>query len=264
MNVSISRNLLFSVLVLLLSALWVGADEAEQKGLAIAREADRRDQGFGDFSARLTMTLHDRQGRESVRSLRNRTLEQPEDGDKTLVIFDEPSDVKGTALLIFSHKTGDDDLWLYLPALKRVKRISGSNKSGPFMGSEFAYEDLSSAEVEKYTYRWLGEETLEGEKAFMIERVPVDPKSGYVRQVVWIDQEYRTLKIDFYDRKGALLKTLTQSGFERLLDRYWRPTRLTMVNHQNGKRSELLWTDMKLRSGLDARDFDQASLERIR
>ncbi|HSJ48359.1 MAG TPA: outer membrane lipoprotein-sorting protein, partial [Gammaproteobacteria bacterium] len=115
------------------------AETPEERGLAIAREADRRDQGWGDSSASMAMILRNSQGDESHRQVRVRNLEVEGDGDKTLTIFDEPLDVKGTALLTYSHKTGPDDQWLYLPSLARVKRISSRNKSGPFMGSEFAY-----------------------------------------------------------------------------------------------------------------------------
>ena len=146
------RLLLILTMSLLLLPLAAGAESPEEKGLAIAREADRRDTGFGDSTANLLMVLRNRHGQESVRNIRVRTLEVEGDGDKSLSIFDNPKDVKGTAFLTFGHKVGDDDQWLYLPALKRVKRISSRNKSGSFMGSEFAYEDISSPEVEKYTY----------------------------------------------------------------------------------------------------------------
>lgn len=240
-------------------------DEAAEQGRAIFEEAERRDEGFGDFTAELTMTLQDRQGRESIRRLRNRTLEQAEDGDKVLLVFDEPTDVQGTALLIHTHRSGDDDLWLYLPALKRVKRISGSNRSGPFMGSEFAYEDLGSTEVEKYTYRFAREDEHEGAAVFVVERFPTDDRSGYTKQVVWIDQEHhRTLKIEYFDRKDSHLKTLVQSDFGLFLDKYWRPGTLTMVNHQSGKTSVLEWKDYEFANGLTDRDFDRNSLARIR
>ena len=241
-----------------------GLDPAA-KGLAIAEEADRRDLGFGESEASLKMILRNAHGEESTRELRNRVLEQESDGDKSLVVFDHPRDVKGTAFLTFSHVDGDDDQWLYLPALERVKRISSSNKSGPFMGSEFAYEDISSQEVEEYTYSLLREEELAGEPTFVIERIPVHPKSGYTRQEVWIDKaEYRTFKIVFYDRKGDLLKTLEQGEFERYLERYWRPRRMTMVNHQTGKSTELLWSEYTFQNGYSDGDFNRASLSRAR
>ncbi|MEM6455943.1 MAG: outer membrane lipoprotein-sorting protein [Acidobacteriota bacterium] len=235
------------------------------KGRAIAEEADRRDAGFVDSEATLTMTLHNAHGETSTRTLRNRTLEQENDGDKSLVIFDHPRDVKGTAFLTFSHVDGDDDQWLYLPALRRVKRISSSNKSGPFMGSEFAYEDISSQEVEEYTYRYLREEEVDGQRTWVVERVPVHPKSGYTRQEVFYDQaEFRVLRTVYYDRKDDLLKTLDQTEFAQYLDRYWRPLRMTMVNHQTGKSTELQWSDFTFRNGYTDGDFDRASLARAR
>lgn len=242
------------------------AQDAAARGLEIAVEADRRDSGFGDFTAELTMTLRNRHGQESVREMRNRTLEVLDDGDKTLVIFDRPRDVQGTALLSFSHRVGSDDQWLYLPALRRVKRIASNNKAGPFMGSEFAYEDISSQEVEKYTdYRFVGEEELDGAATFVVERVPVDENSGYTRQIVWYDQEeYRVVKVDFYDRRNVLMKTLTYAGYQQYLGRYWRADEMNMVNHQTGKSTTLRWANLEFQTGLTDRDFDQSSLRRAR
>jgi outer membrane lipoprotein-sorting protein len=248
-----------------LMAVGAFAETPEEKGLAIAVEADRRDSGFHDQTAELKMSLRNRHGEESHRELRSLTLEQVADGDKSLIIFEAPADIEGTAFLTFSHSTGADDQWLYLPALKRVKRIASSNKSGPFVGSEFAYEDISSQEVAEYTYRYLREEEIDGQDAFVIERVPIDPKSGYTRQVVWVDQaEYRTLKVEFYDRKGDRLKTLTYGRYEEYLDAYWRPETMLMINHQTGKSTELTWRNYQFGNGLEDRDFDRASLARAR
>ena len=113
----------------------------------------------------------------------SKTLEVLEDGDKSIFIFEHPRDVSGTAVLTFTHKHGPDDQWLYLPALKRVKRISSDNKSGSFVGSEFAYEDLSSQEVEKYTYKWIQDAPCPGKEeitCFNSEDYPVDKSSGYI------------------------------------------------------------------------------------
>ena len=241
------------------------SDDPVAYGLAIAVESEKRDTGFGDFTAELTMILKNRHGETSERYIRSRTLEVIGDGDKTLSIFDKPRDVKGTAFLSFSHKEGADDQWLYLPALKRVKKISSNNKSGPFMGSEFAFEDLSSQEVEKYTYRYVGDDILDGISCFMLERDPVDPKSGYTVQIVWIDkEEYIPRKIDFYDRKSSLLKTLTFSNYKQYLDKYWRASEMNMINHQTGKSTRLEWREFKFATGLTARDFDKNSLKRAR
>ena len=241
------------------------AETDEEKGLAIAVEADKRDQGWGDQATTMKMTLRNSQGAESTREIRGKTLEIKDDGDKSLTIFDTPRDVKGTAFLSFTHALESDEQWLYLPALKRVKRISSSNKSGPFMGSEFAYEDISSQEVAKYKYKFIRDDKFNGRDVFVIEHYPQYKKSGYTKQVSWIDKKmYQPLKIDFYDRKKSLLKTLTQHDYKQYLDKYWRPSRLEMVNHQTGKSTTLLWLSYKFKNGFRSRDFDRNSLKRAR
>ena len=241
------------------------AETPEEKGLAIAIEADKRDQGFVDSTANMKMILRNRSGKESVRNVRVKTLEVTGDGDKSLSIFDEPADVKGTASLTWSHSQKPDEQWLYLPALKRVKRISSKNKSGPFMGSEFAFEDIGSQEVDKYTYKHLRDEALDGADTFVIERYPTDKNSGYTKQVAWIEKDrYVALKIEFYDRKGSLLKTLSANNFEQFLGKHWRPTEMNMVNHQSGKSTTLLFEDYAFKTGLSDKDFAKNALKKLR
>ena len=239
---------------------------AEERGLAIAIEAERRDSGFSDFTAEMEMILRNKHGKESKRHIRIKTLEVDNDGDKSLSVFDTPRDVKGTAFLTFSHKAGDDDQWLYLPALKRVKRINSRNKSGSFMGSEFAYEDIASQEVEKYTYKYLRDEVLDGIDCFVGESYPVDKKnSGYTRLVSWRDKtEYRLWKVEYYDRKKAHLKTLIFKNYRQYLGKYWRASEMNMTNHQSGKSTQLIWSQYQFKTGLTAQDFNKNSLKRIR
>ncbi len=241
------------------------ADEAAEKGLEIAQKAKAYDKGFGDFTANMQMTLHNKNGDVSVRHIRIKTLEVKGDGDKSLSVFDEPADVKGTAMLTWSHGLKPDDQWLYLPAVKRVKRINSRNKSGPFMGSEFAFEDLGSQEVEKYTYRLLGEEACGEFQCYKMERKPAYKYSGYTRQVSWIDKEaYRVIKVDFYDRKNEKLKTLTSENFQQYLGHYYRPDKMTMTNHLNGKKTVLEWKNYVFGTGLSDRDFRSQALKRLR
>jgi outer membrane lipoprotein-sorting protein len=259
-------SLALTVFMLSFTTSYALAETPAEKGLAIAKEVDLRNEDFGDFTADMLMVLRNKHGQESKRKMRIRTLEVKGDGDKSLSIFDTPRDVKGTAFLNFTHKTGDDDQWLYLPALKRVKRISSRNKSGSFMGSEFAYEDISSQEVEKYTYKWIRDEKYEGQECFVVEYYPVDQKnSGYTRQVTWLDKnEYRVLKVEYFDRKKSHLKTLTNKSYQKYLDKYWRAGEMFMVNHQNGKSTTLIWSDYKFQTGLKSSDFNKNSLKRAR
>lgn len=253
------------ICALLIMPLLAQAQSAEQKGLQIAKQADAYDAGFSDFKADMQMTLKSKQGQLSTRKIRIKTLEVTGDGDKSMSIFDEPADVKGTAMLTFSHGLKPDEQWLYLPAIKRVKRISSRNKSGPFMGSEFAFEDLGSQEVEKYHYKFLREESCGDYQCYVLERTPAYKFSGYKKIVTWLDKVgYRMVKADFYDRKNELLKTLSASGYRQYLDHYWRADKMEMVNHQKGKSTVLDWSNYRFKTGLSDRDFKPQSLKRAR
>ncbi|MCO7226339.1 outer membrane lipoprotein-sorting protein [Pleionea sp. CnH1-48] len=245
--------------------LSVVAETAEEKGLAIAQESDRRNTGWRDSKASMEMILRNQAGRESRRKIRIQSLEVEGDGDKGLTIFDEPKDVQGTAFLSFSHSIKPDEQWLYLPALKRVKRISSSNKSGPFMGSEFSYEDLSSFELEKYKFKYLRDDKVGEHDVFVLESTPQYKHSGYKRLVTYIDKaEYRSVKIEFYDRRNELMKTLVSSEYQKFLDKYWRPLNMEMTNHQTGKSTTLKWSDYEFQTGVKESNFSKSALKRLR
>ncbi len=236
------------------------AQTPEERGLEIALAAEQADLGFNSSSVELKMTLKNKNGQTSERNLTTKTLELTEDGDKSLIIFNSPKDVKGTSTLTFTHKIGSDDQWLFLPSIKRVKRISSNNKSGPFVGSEFAYEDLSSQEIEKYSYKFLDE----NDNLLLVEQDPVDPKSGYTRRIVSYnkDKDYRIEKVDFYDRKNALLKTLTYSDYNIYKDKFWRAGTFNMVNHQSNKETLLEFSHYNFDVELTDEDFTQVALKR--
>lgn len=237
-------------------------DPAVKKGYEIAAEADRRASGFVDSEESFSMTLRNKRGQERVRTLRVKSMERPDDGDWGLTIFDDPADVKGTAFLTYSHGIEPDDQWIYLPALKRVKRISSKNRSGPFMGSEFAFEDLSSFELEKYSYRYLRDQACGDQTCFVSEWKPLYDHSGYTRMEVQHDQdEYRVQQIDFYDRVGKHLKTMTLTDYTLYNDRFWRALQWEVVNHKTGKSTSLRYNSIELGVGLLERDFDKNSLK---
>jgi len=259
----LKKHIILAWLIILPLSAW--SQSAEEKGLEIAKEAERRNTGWDNSKANMLMTLISKSGNTSVRKIRVQSLEVADDGDKSLTIFDEPKDVQGTAFLSFSHAQVPDEQWLYLPALKRVKRISSSNKSGPFMGSEFSFEDLSSFELDKYQYKYIGDEMVDGQNVFVVESTPTYKHSGYTRLVNYIDQkEYRILKTEYYDRKNALLKTLTNTNYKQFLDKFWRAHKMTMENHLKGTSTILEWSDYEFKTGVDERDFNKNALKRIR
>ena len=243
-----------------------GDTEAQRAGFVVAARADRSDRGFGNSEVELEMVLRNAAGKESRRTLKITTLEIPDEsvGDKSLVVFDNPSDIKGTALLSHANILDPDDQWLFLPALKRVKRISSANKSGPFVGSEFAFEDFTALELNKYDYTYLREEEVDGLNTDVVERTPRYENSGYTRQVSWVDQDvYQVRKVEFYDRRGDLLKTLTLNDY-RDYDGVWRSQRMEMVNHQTLKSTDFIYGDYTFDIGLDDGDFVKGRLARLR
>jgi outer membrane lipoprotein-sorting protein len=264
-----AQGVLLAALVLT-GASTVAADEeasAEQRGFEIAARSDRTDRGFGDSKVELTMILRNRAGKESSRSLSISTLEIEDEnfGDKSVIVFATPADIKGTALLSHAKILEPDDQWLFLPALKRIKRISSVNKSGPFVGSEFAFEDFTTQELNKYSYRYVSGEACGELMCDVVERTPLYEYSGYTRQLSWVDQQdFQVRKVEFYDRRGDLLKTLVLMDYRQYEDRYWRPHRLSMVNHRTGKETDLIYSDFEFGTGLTDKDFVKGKLSQLR
>jgi hypothetical protein len=237
-----------------------------QKGYAISEASDRTDHGFGSSEVEVTMVLRNAMGDEATRKLVLKTLEKPteEEGDKTIGVFYEPFDMKGTALLTHAKILEPDDQWLFMKSLKRVKRISSRNKSGPFLGSEFAYEDFTALELKKYSHEWIREEACGELTCQVVKRVPEYEYSGYSHMLVWIDDEINQVrKIEFYDRKGDLLKTLAMEDYDND-GGYWRAHRWTMANHQTRKVTELLYGDFSFKKGLTENDFSSRRLATMR
>lgn len=253
-----------------LSSLPAAAQTAEEKGLAIAMAADQQDKGWGDSTNEGEMILRDASGNENRRVWRGMALERSAagDGDWSIIVFSAPRDIDGTATLTHSKiEPADDDQWLFLPAVKRVKRISSSNRTGKFVGSEFSFEDLGSQEVADNTYKWLRDEPCPSEPSLtchVVESDPKNDKSGYSKRVSWSDtQEHRQYQVEFYNRRGDLEKVLTAGGFQQYLGRYWRPARLMMDNKQTGKSTELLSTNYQFQTGLSEGDFNAQRLPRL-
>ena len=242
-------------------------DMSNPRGLEIATEVDKRDRGWGDVTVEGEMVLKNKAGNESVRKFRSTILEAEDAavGDMSIITFSEPRDVRGTALLTHSKIEPDDDSqWIFLPAVKRVKRISSSNRTGKFVSSEFSYEDLGSEEVADNHHIWLEDAPCTHDASLTcaaVESRPKNKKSGYSRRVSFIDlAEYRVHRIDFYNRRGDLEKSLVFSDYRQYLDAYWRAHVMTMNNSQTGKSTTLTWDEYSFANGLGARDFTPQGL----
>lgn len=260
-------NRLFSICVLMaittpiVHATIIGQ---ENKGQEIMKQLTDQENGFGDFQADVTMVIRKKNGRQFDRRMAVRSLENSDYGEKRLFVFHQPRTIRGTALL--SHTLKDTDLqWIYLPAFKRVKRISSSNKSGPFVSSEFSYEDLTSVEFEKYRYQYIEDSTINGKPCYVVKMTPLFENSGYQYQLAYIDKtDYIFRQMDYYDTKGAFLKTLKLTNYKKYLDRFWRALDMTMLNHQNGRSTTMTWSEIIYHNGFSEHDFSTNALKRSR
>jgi len=228
----------------------------------VANKNDDVMSGFKDSKSDMIMTLINANGQERKRKMKMMVLEK-NGGDKSLMEFISPADVKGTKFLSYSHINKDDDQWLYLPALKRVKRIASKNKSGSFMGSEFSYEDLSSFDADKYTYTGDAKiEKLNGKDVYIGERKPITKNSGYTKQIFWTDTKtFLTQKVEYYDRKHELLKTAIFKDYKKISGKY-RIGKMVMTNHQNDKKTILVWENEKIKIGLRKKSFHKRVLKK--
>ncbi len=233
----------------------------QEKGLEISKAFEHYNNGFRGEYGKMQLVIMNAQNDKVARIMTQKIIEVPGEGDRSIIEFESPADVRGTKLLTHTMKTAKNKQWLYLPSIKRVKRINSRNQAVSFMGSEFYYEDLASQEVEKYKHTFLRSETYQDRLCFLLERKPTDKHSGYQKIHVWLDQEYYApLKIDYFDRKGELLKTAIFSEYKQH-SKWWRQNKIVMSNHQTSKQSIIVWTDQKLNKLYNSDEFLKRSLK---
>jgi hypothetical protein len=248
-----------------LLATTADAKTPEDRGIEIVRDLQARNAGYKDLGADVEMTLKDASGGEAKRRFHIKVMEQPDaqTAQLSLVVFDSPADVKGTALLSHAKLDGDDDQWLYVPSVGRVKRVASSSKSGAFLGSEFAYEDLTGGDARRYEWRYTETAPCGPLQCYALEGKPRDARSGYSKRVLHIDTtELRVQSVDFFDRTGARAKTLTYESYTKLKGRFWRAQTWTMKNHQSGKSTVLVFNGLKVENGFSTNDFSSGKLGR--
>lgn len=238
---------------------------AEDRGLRLATEASNRSGGYDDISVSGEMILRTASGQSAERRFDASWISTGEGSSRSLLIFRWPGDIRNTALLTHTYTGRNDDQWLYLPAMERVRRISGSGRSGSFVGSEFAYEDMADQEVDKFDHLWIADEPCPGGgMCHVIDRFPTT-RSGYSRQRIWLDTvELRLRQVYYFDRRGAHLKTLEVSDYRQYLGRFWRAGRMEMQNHLTGAGTRLNWNGYVFNQGLSASPFTVNGLRRIR
>ncbi|MEP5731694.1 MAG: outer membrane lipoprotein-sorting protein [Sulfitobacter sp.] len=241
------------------------AETAQERGLRIATAASDRSGDYQDITVAGEMILKTASGQKAERRFDASWINTGTGSSRSLLIFRWPGDIRNTALLTHVFTGKKDDQWLFLPALERVRRISGSGRSGSFVGSEFAFEDMADQEVDKFKHTWVADQRCPSNgNCHVIDRVPTT-KSGYSRQRIWIDTaELRLQQVQYFDRRGAHLKTLVISGYRKYDGQFWRAARMDMVNHLTGASTRLNWDGYAFNKGLQRNSFTVNALRRIR
>jgi hypothetical protein len=266
------RGIAFGMLVAGSFAVIVGspasslADDPVARG--IMEKVDAREDGDNSTS-NLEMTLIDKRGKKRVRELRALRKDKGID-DYTMMFFLSPADVEDTGFLTYDYDEADrdDDQWLYLPALKKTKRIASSNKSGSFMGSDFSYADMTDRPLERYDYTLLKEDEINGHPVWVIQSVANDKEeideTGYTKSIHFVRQDnYVVIRSKAWLKKGRRNKYMEVKELEQI-DGIWVPTLVTMVTKkgdQTQHRTVLRTSDTKFDQPLNFDSFSVRGLE---
>ncbi len=258
-----------STTLLAVVAMGVGAmpATAAPTGLAIMQAVDNREDG-DDLTQTMTQTLIDRNGNQRVRHMVGFRKDVGKD-KKLLTFFTEPANIRDTALLTFDYDdpSRDDDQWLYLPALKRVRRISSSDRGNYFMGTDFTFEDMKQTpELEDYHWKLLGSEVVDGHDCWKVEGTPASDEVmrelGYSRMVQYVrkDSDF-TIRVDYWDQAGRELKHLHIVEMKQIQG-IWTALKIVMENVQSRHKTILEASEQRYNSGLKERMFTQRMLKR--
>lgn len=210
-----------------------------------------------DMQGELVMTLVNSRGEQRVRNLKQFIRD---DGkvEKKIMFFQSPADVRNTSFMNWSYDDGrDDDQWIYLPALKRTKRISSDSKGDYFMGSDFTYDDLGDRHPSEDNHKLLREETINGNVCYVVESVPKASGYMYSKTINWVMKDsFLGLKREFYDPKGNLLKTLTIQKFDEISG-IWTILETEMHNVQKKHKTLMRFTNVQYNKGLNDSQFTE-------
>jgi len=218
----------------------------------------------------LEMKLINKKGKTRVRRVTQIKKMDASGNEKSLIRFLSPADVKGTGLLTIEHTDRDDDQWLYLPALRKVRRISASDKSESFVGTDFAYEDLKNEELENYDYKLLKDDVLENHDCYVIEAVPATSKekeeSGYNKREIWIDKtNFVNIQTKFYNKKDAFYKIFKADDIQLIEGTTkWRAHQMVMENLKTKHKTILLFNNIVINKDIADKIFTQRYLEKGR
>ncbi|MFH0758722.1 MAG: MMPL family transporter [Bacteroidota bacterium] len=238
----IVRRIAMVFILFMLAVISTSAQDA--KGIITKSHAVVK---VSSFEAVSTLTITDPKGNQRIRENTMASMSMPDGTEKRIIKFLSPAEVKGTGILIYDYPEKDDDMWIYLPAMRKTRRIVSQEKSKSFMGSEFSNSNMTAPGLEDFTYRIIGEESLEGKSCYMIESIPVstdlEDQYGYSKSVSWVDKNsYLVHQTHYYDFDGELFKTISNREFKLLDDEKgaYMVTHMLALNHSNKRSSEMV------------------------
>lgn len=258
--------IIFIITILLLSLNKFGYSQLTGRDIMI--KVDEQQDVKSQY-AKTKMTLINKRGKTRIRDvLRYEKSYYGEKGidTKTLIFFEYPPDIRGTGLLLWSYEDikKDDDRWLYLPALKKIKRIAGESKNNYFMGTDFTYDDMGGREVDEDTHELLGQDEIDGINCYKVQSIPVDKNDMYSKKFGWvIPEKWVVFKVDFYDKRGKLIKELRASDF-REVSNIWTTFKLHMNNFGKNHQTVIEVEDMKYNIEIKDQVFMKTTLQRGR
>jgi hypothetical protein len=250
--------------ILMIAALLCAAAQMDaQTGRDIIQRVKDRPDGNTRY-AEMQLTLVKKNGDKRERKMVSWAMDEGKD-TKKIMFFTYPGDVKGTGFLTWDYDQAgkEDDKWLYLPAMKKTRRISGSSsKTDYFMGTDFTYDDMGGRSVDEDKHTLLREETRDGHKCWVVESVPNDPHEVYSRKVTWIRQDSDTgVYCEFYDKLGKLHRVMTVTDLQKV-EGFWTVMKMEMKNVQSGHSTQITVSEPKYDIKVDKSLFTVAKLEK--
>ena len=263
------KNLLFISLLIISSFLFTSTAQESMSALDIMKKNIGK-KNFKGLEIESTYNTIDDQGREKGGKI-YMASKTSDDGsvEKRLIELLEPDDMKGTIMLILDYDTKEDEMWIYMPALKKPRRVVSNKRGKSFMGTEFTLGDMAVTNIDDFKYTLMGSETIDGVECWIVECTPstnqVASKSGYSKKVLHIGKnDYITRKGMFYDRNGALNKVLTAGNVKKVdpASSEYMAFEMAIENVQNGKTSSIVMNDVSINHSLNDEIFTVESLEK--
>ncbi|MGM0675777.1 MAG: outer membrane lipoprotein-sorting protein [Spirochaetota bacterium] len=233
------KHIAFKTVSLIVLTLFVASTAAAIDGREVAEHVENRDDGETGHSL-VNMDLIDEGGNTRSRIIEEWSMETEDDLSRLVIVFHRPASVEGTRFLVAENEDRDDDQWIYLPSLDRVRRIAGSEGGESFMGTDFTYDDLKTRDVDEDRHELLREEEFGGRECYVVESIPKDPDdSQYSKRVQWVAKDiWIPMKIELYDKSEDLLKVNTVEEVDQVQG-YWTIMENVMENVQTGHKTRL-------------------------